>query len=124
MRKEKFNIDSTIEKQLVGINEILQGNMVIGNTIKINENVSIIPVSKITIGFLNGGGEYGDIKLFTKEKTHPLIGGGGAIVNMNPNGFLTIINDNIKYVKTDENIVEGVFEKTAEFIEKNINAKV
>ena len=48
---------------------MLNANSIIGTPVKTDDGTTIIPVLKITVGYLGGGGEYGDIKLITKEKT-------------------------------------------------------
>ena len=49
-------------------------NQNIGTPIPLEDGSLIIPVSKTLIGYLSGGGEYGQVKLFDKNK--PFLGGG------------------------------------------------
>ena len=48
----------------------IDGNTVLGDPICVGDDV-IIPVSKITTFTLGGGGEYGEVKLFSKNSSHP-----------------------------------------------------
>ena len=56
-------------KSIKDFGDVLDANSIIGTPIKTDEGNTIIPVLKITVGYLGGGGEYGDIKIFTKEKS-------------------------------------------------------
>jgi uncharacterized spore protein YtfJ len=123
MQKNTQKLESVISNQISVLGDMLSPDMVIGKQIKISNDITVIPVNKITLGYLNGGGEYGDIKLFSKEKKHPFLGGGGAVVNMSPNGFLIVKGNDVSYVKVLEDFIEGVFEKTTQFIQKNVYDK-
>ena len=123
MQKNTQKHESVISNQISVLGDMLSPDMVIGKQIKISNDITVIPVNKITLGYLNGGGEYGDIKLFSKEKKHPFLGGGGAVVNMSPNGFLIVKGNDVSYVKVLEDFIEGVFEKTTQFIQKNVYDK-
>ncbi len=102
------------------LSKIIDANTVIGKPIITTNNATVIPVSKITIAYLGGNGEYGDVNLFNKT---PSASGTGAIVNVHPSGFLYIDNTICKFVKTDDNAVDMVFDKASEFIQKTIYEK-
>ena len=104
------------------LTKMIDVNSVVGKPVLTYNNATVIPVSKITIAYLGGNGEYGDANFFSKN-THPSASGSGAIVSVNPNGFLYIDNNVCKFVKTDDNAVDMVFDKASEFIQKAINDK-
>ena len=121
LNDKKQNQKEYIVKSIKDFNEILNANSIIGTPVKTDDGTTIIPVLKITVGYLGGGGEYGDIKLFTKERTHPFAGGSGAIVNMSPCGFLICNNNAVNFIKVQDDIADKVFEKTSEFVSKTLN---
>ena len=121
MQKNSKKLDNVISTQIDKLSDVMSANLVIGNKITTDDNTTIVPVTKVTVGYVNGGGEYGEVKLFSKEK--PFLGGGGAIINMSPNGFLVVNNGNVNFIKVADDFIEGVFNKTTEFVEKTINAK-
>lgn len=85
---EKQNkIDNLIDNAMQNLNAMVDVNTIIGSPI-VTENGTIIPVSKVTMGYLTGGGEYGEVKYFKKDENYPFSGGSGAIVSMKPEGFL------------------------------------
>ena len=121
MLKNKENKQNEILS--VSINEIskmIDANTVVGKPILACNNATVIPISKITIAYLGGNGEYGDVNFFSKT---PSASGSGAIVSVNPNGFLYVDNKVCKFIKIDDNAVDTVFEKASEFIKKAINDK-
>ncbi len=120
MLKEKESVLRS--KNLTSLNnftEILNANTVIGTPIETKDS-TIIPVVKITVGAIGGGGEYGDIKLFSKEKTHPFAGGNGNIINIAPSGFLVCKTDVVSFVKVDDDLADVVFQKTSDLISKTL----
>ena len=80
----------------------------------------IVPITKLTVGYLGGGGEYGDIKIFSSNNSHPFAGGSGTLVSMNPSGFLVCKNSGVTFVKTDDSVAEKIFDKTTEFINETL----
>ena len=94
-------IEDTIKSAIGKIKEITDVSSVIGKPIEIN-NVTIIPISQLSVGFVAGGGEYsaekGDVK---KMKSYPYSGGSGGGISVKPIGFICITNGNYKYIKAD-----------------------
>ncbi len=121
MLKNKQKKDSQVlNSDLNELSKIIDANTVVGKPILASNKATIIPVSKVTIAYLGGNGEYGDANFFSKN-VHPSASGSGAVVHVNPNGFLYIDNTICKFVKTDDNAVDMVFDRASEFIQKAIN---
>lgn len=76
-----------IKSSLEGIKELNDVNSIIGDTITTPSGVSIIPVSKITVGFIGGGADYGQKKLTSSQNFG---GGSGTGISITPMAFLTI----------------------------------
>lgn len=87
MGKEQNKIDNLISNAIKNLNGLVDVNTIIGKPF-VTETGTIIPISKVTVGYLTGGGEYGDVKYFKKDENYPFSGGSGAVVSMNPIGFL------------------------------------
>ena len=121
MQKNSKKLDNVMSTQIEKLGDVISANLIVGNKITTEDKTTIIPVTKVTVGYVNGGGEYGEVKLFSKDK--PFLGGGGAVINMSPNGFLVVNNGNVNFIKVADDFIEGVFDKTTNFIEKTINAK-
>jgi uncharacterized spore protein YtfJ len=121
VQKNTQKLESVISNQIDKLGDVINANSIIGNKIVTEDNTTIIPVTKIIVGYVNGGGEYGEVKLFSKDK--PFLGGGGAIVNVSPNGFLVVKNGVTNFIKIADDFIEGIFDKTTSFVEKVVNGK-
>ena len=109
-KKEKINglIDASVET-LDGLADV---NTVIGKPIITASGFQVIPFSKVTMGNLSGGGEYGDVKVVKETDAFPFAGGSGAVVSMKPMGFLIDDGKDCRILRvTDEpldNLIESV----------------
>jgi uncharacterized spore protein YtfJ len=110
LKNSKTKIDKILSTSKTLNNYGLDGNTVLGNPIFVGDDV-IIPVSKITTFALGGGGEYGEVKLFSKKDSHQFAGGSGALVNVSPAGFLIRSNNKYDFVKSAPDIYDKIAEK-------------
>jgi sporulation protein YtfJ len=78
-------IDTAISK----IGEVVDVNTVIGDPITIQGDVTIIPFSKVSVGFASGGTEFGGKHPSPNGKAY-FAGGNGAGVTMAPLGFIVV----------------------------------
>ena len=81
--KEKNSVSELMETTMTKIREMVDSNSVIGEPITTPDGVTLIPVSRVSLGFGSGGGTYGQ----TSERYG---GGGGAGVKIDPVAFLVI----------------------------------
>ena len=121
MLKKELKLESLTKNQVNDISNLIDVNQVVGTPIKFNDELTVVPVLKVVVGYLNGGGEYGQINLFSKDKSKPVVTGGGAIVNMHPSGFLIIKNNVTNFLKISEDMVDSLFDKTTQFLNNTIN---
>ena len=91
-------------------------NTVVGKPVKTEYGDYIIPVSKVTVGMLVGGGEYGKIGLFAKGNELPYSAGNGAIISMKPCGFLIKEAGGYKMLSVADNSYEKLIEKATDFM--------
>ena len=98
---------------LGGIKDVLGVDTVIGNPINTPNGVTVIPVSKVTMGFASGGIDL-SLKQGVKDRTGG--GGGGTGLSITPVAFLTIGRDaDIKLIPINES---GSVDKIASVLEK------
>ena len=88
MAEEKKKLNHLIDGSLARLDSIADVNTVIGKPIITASGFQIIPFSKVTLGNLTGGGEYGDVKIVKETDAFPFAGGSGSVVSMKPMGFL------------------------------------
>lgn len=92
--KEKSNlgIDNVIENTFNHLKDIVDANTVVGKVIKVTDNNYLIPVSKISVGLISGGGT------IPKAKSENLSAGSGTGFNIVPIGFVAISQNDFKFV--------------------------
>ena len=91
--------DSMFKSSFENIKGMLDSNTVVGNPIELSNGTTIIPISKLSVGFATGGVDTG----VSPQKTNKFGGGGGSGMSVTPVGFLTVDKNG----KTDFISVEG-----------------
>lgn len=85
------------------VKQLVDSNTIIGNPIKTDDGITILPVSKVTFGFASGGSEFG------AKTTKDLFGGGsGAGVTIAPVAFLVIQNGTVRTIQLLEGHASSV----------------
>ncbi len=116
---EKNKINTVFQTAFENINCMTDANTVIGKPIKLDETTVILPISKITIGILSGGGEYGKVGLFKSNEDLPFSVGNGTVVSVKPYGFLIKEgNANVKFVTTEKESFEKILDIANNVISK------
>lgn len=104
-------LSTTIEK----IRDLVDTSTIIGEPIKTETNVTIIPVSKVTYGFASGGADFP-----SKNEKELFGGGGGAGVTITPVAFLVISDGEVtlKHITAYDNAAERVVNLVPEMFDK------
>lgn len=82
------HIEQVMQTALKNIRGLADVNTVIGKPYTTYDGTTVIPLSKVTVGVLTGGGEYGVKPSAKYGEEYPFSGGGGAAVSLSPVGFL------------------------------------
>lgn len=88
--KVKDLVSSAIGK----IHELSDADTVIGNPIKVDGGITIIPVSKVSYGFAAGGSD-----LPSKSEKEVFGGGSGGGVTINPLAFIVVSGEDVKLLE-------------------------
>ena len=121
-----------IKTTLDSIKGIVEANTVIGEPITTEGGITIIPVSKISMGFASGGLDYASKKV-EQQKSNNFGGGSGTGVAVTPMAFLVIKADgsvellNMSIPDTTTNkiaTVGNIIEKSPDILEKIKNVFV
>ena len=102
---------STMDK----IREMADTNTIVGQPITTPDGVTLIPISRVSMGFGCGGADYG------KTQPKDFGGGSGAGVNINPIAFLVVRGDNVRllYVAPPiDGAVDRVVDMVPELVDK------
>ena len=89
-------LESTIQK----IREMVDVNSVIGEPIPTPDGVTIIPVTKVSIGYGGGGSDFA-MKNMPANRDNPFGGGAGA-VKVTPICFLIVKDGNVRMMPVAE----------------------
>ncbi len=84
-----------IEASLSKIGSVADVNTVVGDPITIEGGITIVPFSKVSVGFASGGVDF-DGKNSPPESNPHFAGGNGAGVSVVPLGFLLIQNGEVR----------------------------
>ncbi|MEG1964179.1 MAG: spore germination protein GerW family protein, partial [Clostridia bacterium] len=80
-------IENILQATLSNLKSVMEVSNVIGKPIVSVDNALIIPISKVSVGYVAGGGQYSETP--PKSKTElPEAGATGGGVNITPVGFL------------------------------------
>jgi len=90
---EKHPIQGLMETSMQSIREMVDVNTVLGDAIVAEDGSTVVPVSKVSFGFVAGGGEYGGK---APQEGYPFAGGAGAGVSLQPVGFLVCGDDHVR----------------------------
>lgn len=82
------------------IREMVDVNTVIGDPVKTQDGSTIIPISKVSFGFVAGGGEYA-CGAQQSIANLPFAGGAGAGVSVHPMGFLICTSNGVRMLSAD-----------------------
>ena len=111
--KKIYNI---ITDSLEKLDTLADGNMVLGKPIITASGCQVIPFSKITLGNLSGGGEYGDVKIVKETDAFPFAGGSGAVVSMKPMGFIIDDGKDCRILRVSEEPIDNLIERAGEIL--------
>ena len=120
-------LDSTISK----IREMVNANTVVGEPITTADGVTIIPISRISIGLGGGGSDF--VSKNANRHENPFGGGVGAGVTVNPVAFLVVKDGSVRMLPvaapantTADRLVEMIpdtLDKVANFIDARMEKK-
>lgn len=113
MRKERTEerVNELIGRSLGSLNDIVNVNTVIGTPIVTASGYQVIPVSKVTLGYLGGGSDLGDVKVVKEDESIPFAGGSGAVVSMKPAGFIFDDGKSCRYIHAGDDPIDNLIDK-------------
>lgn len=119
LEKDNIKFNKTIESSIKKLREIIDADIIIGNSITFSDESTIIPISKVSFLSLAGGGEYGKTNIFAKNQELPYSAGNGTIVNVKPCGFIIKkANGDFTYISTEQSTYEKIFNKATDIIKE------
>ena len=92
-------IGELMQSTLENIRGMVDVNTVVGDPIDARDGSTVIPLSRVSFGFVSGGGEYASAPAGPEK---PFAGGSGAGVSVQPVGFLVVDQDRVKVLPAQQ----------------------
>ncbi len=125
------NLPNMLENTIAKIREMVDVNSVVGNPITTPDGVTILPISKVSIGLGGGGSDF--VSKNVNHQDSPFGGGVGAGIKVTPVAFLVIKEGNVRMLPvatpantTADRLVEMVpdtLDKIAAFVDSRTQKK-
>ncbi len=124
-----------IDAALSKIGDTVDMNTVIGEPIELPGDVTLIPISKVTVGIVSGGSDFAGKSPRTDGNAY-FAGGNGAGVSMTPLGFIAVEQGKVRVIELGNILtydpprdlvnrtldgINGIIDKTPSLVEKIIN---
>ena len=116
MAEKNEKINRLIHSSIENLDGLADVNMIIGKPILTASGYQVIPFSKVTLGNLSGGGEYGDLKLVKETDALAFAGGSGAVVSMKPMGFLVDDGSSCRILRITDEPIDSLIERAGELV--------
>ena len=118
---EQKPIERVMDNAFSKIRAIVDADTVIGKPMLLDDGTGIIPISRVTMGFLTGGGEYSDMT--GKSPEFPFAGGSGVGASVVPVGFLVKKDKDFKIINIgDKSLYDKILSLVPEALEALTNA--
>lgn len=111
-------IGNLMEATMESVRSVLKTDTVVGDPITTPDGITLVPVSKISIGFGGGGVEFGSAR---KDGTQPYGGGNATGVKIEPIGFLVIKDGVVRMVNVTppaSNTVDRIIDLVPQVIDR------
>ena len=125
------NLPNMLDNTIAKVREMVDVNSVVGDPIITDDGVTIIPISKVSIGLGGGGSDF--VSKNVNKQENPFGGGMAAGVKITPVAFLVIKDGSIRMLPvaapantTADRIVELVpdtLDRIASFVESHSQQK-
>lgn len=123
-------IGTLMQNTMESVKNILKVDTVVGDPIYTPDGITLVPISKVSVGFGGGGVEFGAKKA---GDVQPYGGGNATGVKIDPIGFLVIKDGCVRMVNVTPpasntvdriiDLVPQVMDRVDAFIEKQKNSK-
>jgi len=121
------SLPNMLENTIAKIREMIDVNSVVGEPITTADGVTIIPISKVSVGFGGGGSDF--VSRNVNKQENPFGGGAGGGVKVTPIAFLIVKDGNVRMLPvaapantTADRLVEmvpDVLDKVSAFIDSH-----
>lgn len=102
---ENESLNKLINSSMDKIKTIVDSSTIVGEKVTTDDGTTIIPISKVSVGYVVGGGEYADLSSRRVANHFPMAGGSSGGMSVTPVGFLIESNGEINFVNVENKSV-------------------
>ena len=102
MMVEKNELTNLMDAVMVNLQQMVDVNTIVGQSVESKDGTVILPISKVSFGFVAGGGEY-SVNTKKEETNLPFAGGSAAGVSLQPVAFMVVGQENIRLLSVNQN---------------------
>ena len=121
---DRHPIEGLMTTTLESIRDMIDVNTVVGEPIATTDGATVVPISRVSFGFVAGGGEMKPASTAAQPPEPPFAGGAGAGVTVQPLGFLVTGPDGVRLMPAQcyqpiDRIIELIPQVVAELRKMN-----
>ena len=111
---EQSKLQDMIRTSLESIRAMVDANTVVGTPIQTPSGTTIIPISKVSVGYASGGLDFAN-----KNAQKNFGGGGGTGLSVQPVGFLVVSHEGrVEMINVDQKAPKDTIEQIADLLER------
>ena len=103
-------LETIMQSTMAELKKLVDVNTVVGEPVRLDDNTLVIPVSRVTLGFVSGGGEYGvknpgPSPVYLPDNSNrpfPFAGTMSAGIGISPIAFLSIRQEGVTVLPVEE----------------------
>ena len=97
----QYELEGLFGASFDGLKGMIDTDTVIGKPVVTADGTTIIPITRLAVGYGMGGWNYGDDKSDSTAKKDGITAGSGGGVTVQPVGFLVVSNGDVKVLNVN-----------------------
>lgn len=97
----QYELEGLFSASMEGLKGMIDTDTIVGKPIETLDGTTIIPITRLSVGYGVGGWNYDNSKNETSSKNDGITAGSGGGVTVQPVGFLVVSNGDVKLLNVD-----------------------
>ena len=114
--RSEQKVNERVDRSMQNLSDLVDVDHVVGEPIFTTSGAQVIPVSRVTVGYLAGGGDLGEVKVIKEGEAIPFAGGSGVVVTLRPEGFLVDEGKGCRYIRAGSDPLDNLIDKASEWV--------
>jgi len=95
------NISEILNDAMINLKKAIDIHTIVGDPYVCEDGTTMVPVSKVYVGIVSGGGEVNSSKKTSNSLSYPFAGASGSGFTVVPMGFLVSSKGNTTFISTE-----------------------